>query len=305
MKRIIAVLSALIMCLCLSSCKASDYKKGIELQESKDYVAAASIFEQLADYKDSTERLSSCKEMIDATDLFNNAAAELNNKNSVLEEKVATAESILLSEDKALDESLRPELETAISDVKAAKTDVPEIPLTAEEITNLANDLSAVDYSDVLAALDEKQTSLEISIKKYALVNNPSEAYVINCLKTVPGIMDISAATEENDPNGNLHKAGGYTSAVYFSHENVNQSSVYGNTIIEKGTDCGGQIEVYASEDDANKRNNYLAGFDGTAFASGSHVVIGTVIVRTSDELTASQQKELENNIILALTKVE
>lgn len=34
-----------------------------------------------------------------------------------------------------------------------------------------------------------------------------------------------------------------------------------------------------------------LSGFDGSPFASGSHAVLGTVIVQTSDKLTASQQK--------------
>ena len=38
--------------------------------------------------------------------------------------------------------------------------------------------------------------------------------------------------------------------------------------------------------------NDYLAAFDGGIFASGSHTVVGTVLVRTSNELTASQQKK-------------
>ena len=53
------------------------------------------------------------------------------------------------------------------------------------------------------------------------------------------------------------------------------------------------------------KRNDYLAGFDGGIFASGSHKVIGTVLIRTSDHLTASQQEELETAIVEALTKVD
>ena len=50
------------------------------------------------------------------------------------------------------------------------------------------------------------------------------------------------------------------------------------------------------------KRNNYLAAFDGTVLASGSHKVVGTVVVRTSNLLLASQQKLLESNIIAVLT---
>ena len=133
------------------------------------------------------------------------------------------------------------------------------------------------------------------------MVNAPSEAYIISCLKNVSNVVDVSAVSEENDPNGNLNKAGGYTAQVYFTSDLINQNSVYGSSIIEKGTDCGGSIEVYATVEDAEKRNAYLGGFDGSLFASGSHTVLGTVIVRTSDELTASQQKEMEANIISAL----
>ena len=84
----------------------------------------------------------------------------------------------------------------------------------------------------------------------------------------------------------------------------INQDDITGSTIIEKGTDCGGSIEVYSVAEDAVARNDYLASFDGGIFASGSHIVVGTVLVRTSNELTASQQKEIEANIITALTEI-
>ena len=132
----------------------------------------------------------------------------------------------------------------------------------------------------------------------------PTEAYVIKCLEKVPNVTGISAVTEDNDPNGNLNKAGGYTAQVYFSSDLVNQASVRGNSIIDKGTDCGGSIEIYTSPEDAEKRNTYLASFDGTIFVSGSHSVIGTVVVRISNELKASQQKEMEANIIAALIEI-
>ena len=100
-----------------------------------------------------------------------------------------------------------------------------------------------------------------------------------------------------------LNKTGGYTSTVYFSYDKVNVSFLDG-TIIENGTDGGGSIEVYSTEEDVNKRNDYLASFDGGILSSGSHTVVGTVLVRTSNYLTASQQKELENAIIEKLTEL-
>lgn len=136
------------------------------------------------------------------------------------------------------------------------------------------------------------------STSPYALVENPSEAYIVECLQKISGITGIEAATEDNDPNGQLNKAGGYTAHVYFAHELVDPEELYEDGIIANGTDSGGSIEVYATEEDALERDAYLAGFDGTAFASGSHTVVGTVVVRTSNLLTASQQKALEAEIV-------
>ena len=138
--------------------------------------------------------------------------------------------------------------------------------------------------------------------KKEEMLIAPTEEYVIVCLNKVPGITEVAAVTENNDPNGQLNKAGGYTAQVFFSYALIDQNDVIGNDLIDKGTDAGGSIEVYSTEKDAQKRDDYLANFDGGIFASGSHVVIGTIVVRTSNELTASQQKLLESNIISALT---
>ena len=63
--------------------------------------------------------------------------------------------------------------------------------------------------------------------------------------------------------------------------------------------------EVYTTADEAKKRDEYLASFDGGVLSSGSHKVRGTCIVRTSSTLTATQQKELEAAIVEALTKID
>jgi hypothetical protein len=54
---------------------------------------------------------------------------------------------------------------------------------------------------------------------------------------------------------------------------------------------------VYSTVEDANRRNDYLGEVDGTIFASGSHIVFGTLIIRTSNNLKASQQIELTDQI--------
>lgn len=137
---------------------------------------------------------------------------------------------------------------------------------------------------------------------KEDLVTAPSEEYIIGCLEKVPGIIEIKAVTEDTDPMNNLNKAGWYTANVYFSYQLVNQENVIGDDLIDKGTDAGGSIEVYKTKSEAKKRNEYLATFDGGILSPGSHTVVGTIVIRTSNELTASQQNLLETNIIAALT---
>ncbi len=306
MKRIMvcACLIAL-MCLGLTGCKNSDYKEAVAYQEAGNYASAVTVYQELGDYKDSSSRLAECQTMISAIDKYDTAKSTAEDKNAELDTAVSDAEALIAEGSTALDATLIPTLETAISETKAVKMEIPAMPETADEIAAVTDELDQIDYTDALENLAAMKTNLENSIKQYALVDAPAESYIIECLGKVPNVADISAATEDNDPNGNLNKAGGYTAQVYFSSDLIDQDSVPGSTVIEKGTECGGSIEVCPTAEEAENRNNYLGTFDGTIFASGSHSVIGTVVVRTSDELTASQQKEMESNIISVLTNIE
>lgn len=134
------------------------------------------------------------------------------------------------------------------------------------------------------------------------LAKHPTEEYVMECLEKIPNVTEIEAVTEINDPQGLLNKAGGYTAHVYFALDAIDQSKVYGTSLIDKGTAAGGSIEVYKNKRDANKRNEYLAVWDGNVFSSGSHTVYGTCVIRTSNHLTATNQKTMEENIIYALS---
>lgn len=149
--------------------------------------------------------------------------------------------------------------------------------------------------------------------------------YVIDCLKTVDDITDIEAATEDHDPNHGLNKQGKYIAAIYFrtSSLNIVQDEEWGylylenvngnkevlvldegediNSPVDVGTGGGGQIEVYRTVEDAETRDEYLASFDSSVLASGSHIVVGTMVIRTSDYLTATQQQELTDAIVNAL----
>ena len=66
--------------------------------------------------------------------------------------------------------------------------------------------------------------------------------------------------------------------------------------------DCKNLKDLF---EDAESRNAYLGAFDGRALKVGSHVVYGTIVIRTSDYLTASQQKELTEKILNVLIAVD
>lgn len=251
--------------------------------------------------------MAGCKSesLIQAEENFTEAQTVLEAKNAELDTLIAEAQGVIDQGETALDDTCVPALETAISLAKAARVDTSEMPKKEEEIVQATEDMNSVDYTSVTDGINTSKEALERSIQQYSQVDNPSEAFVIERLTTVEHIKDISAVTEDNDPNGHLGKQGGYTAAVYYSDDRISlDTTIYGNTVIDQGTDGGGCIEVYANVDDATTRDTYLAGFDGGAFASGSHTVIGTVVVRTSDELTASQQQEMEANLISALTNI-
>ena len=311
MKKLLAFICLIILSLSLlSGCKSGEYDKGVKLQEEGKYEEAVSVFEGIEDYedyKDTAERIDDCNAMIAAIKKYDSSKKAADQKNANLDKAISEADALVKKGEKALDDTLFTKLETSISSAKAAKQTIPDMPSTEKEILSTVSKIDSIDYTKVLEELSSSQKALEKSIKQYALVNAPTEAYVIKCLETVEHIDGISAVTEDNDPNGNLNKAGGYTATVYFADDRVPADKVEfkGKTIIEKGTDGGGAIEVYVNEEDVKKRNDYLAGFDGGILASGSHKVIGTVLVRTSDYLTASQQKELEAAIVDALTKVD
>ena len=306
-KKILLGIMMFVMCSSLTACKSLDYKKANKLQSDGKYKQALELYNGISDYKDSKEKGKECQKMIDAINAYQSAKCILKEKNKSLNDAVKKAEELIAKKEKPLDEALVQTLETAISDTKSVKIDVPARAKTAKKIMDLVNTMNMVDYTKVLENLAKCQANLEKSIKQYALVNHPKEQYVIKCLKRIKAINGISAATENNDPNGHLGKPGGYTSQVYFSCKWVNQNDFLSEekTIVDKGTDCGGSIEVYETEEAANKRENYLSGYDGGIFSSGSHKVIGTVLVRTSDKLSASKQKKLEKAVIRELTRVE
>lgn len=247
----------------------------------------------------------------EAVEAYNVVVSDIQEKNDQLDGEIKKLQELVDNEDKPLDETTIDTAKEALKNAGASKIVIGEMPKATKDILSRTKELSTpVDYSDELTSLSTAYTNLENSKKQYKQVVNPSEEFVMQRILTVDDVADARAVTEDQDPNGNLHKAGGYTSTIYFESKTVNQSDIYvsgeyADVLIDKGTDAGGAIEVYENVEDAEKRRDYLATFDGTIFANGTHTVIGTVLVRTSNELTATQQKELEQKVIDALTRLE
>lgn len=230
----------------------------------------------------------------------------INEKNKELDEDIQKVEQLIDSNEKVIDENIITSAKNTTKKAGADKIVVDKRPSKTNDIKEATQKYSTPpDYTENIKALNDIYIEYTRSIKQYKQLTNPSEDFIIQRLKTIDEVSDARAVTEDNDPNGKLNKTGGYTATVYFSSKNINQSNVFGDNLIDKGTNAGGAIEVYANEDDAIKRADYLSAFDGSVFSSGTHRIIGTVLIRTSDELTATKQKALEEKIINAFIKLE
>lgn len=234
-----------------------------------------------------------------AVSKFNVAAEQVNIANDELDNTISSAQAVLNSGEPAYDEAVINAITVAISEAEQEKRIIPALPDKTSDIKTATEKLVLpLDYTSAISNINEKKDALENSIKQMTQITNPSEEFVILRLQNIDNISACQAVTEEHDPNGNLNKQGGYTAAVYFSSPLINQDEVYGNDIIDKGTDCGGCIEVYPTAIDAENRNTYLSSFDGAGILnSGSHTILGTIIIRTSSKLTATQQNELTQAI--------
>lgn len=247
---------------------------------------------------------------------YNDASAALTARTDELDETISSLQDVIDSGEAPLDPELLVSAGASIGTAQGARVEAPAAPalpsstsdieIATSEISTLVSTIEGLgDYRDEIAALEQSRGSLQRSIEQLKQVTNPSEAFVIERIRSLPTVTGVQAVTEDNDPNGNLNKQGGYTATVYISSALVDQSAVFGTDIVDKGTDGGGAVEVYPTTDDAIARDAYLAAFDSGMLRSGSHVVLGTLVIRTSDLLTATQQQELENAIHEALIRVD
>lgn len=186
--------------------------------------------------------------------------------------------------------------EQAEGDTKAIQE--VEIPETVPEVP---------DYSELEKSITEAQKAYEESIQGLKQITAPTDDFVMERLKNIETITEMAPVTEDHDPNGQLNKQGGYIGCIYFEDTQVDRSKLYieNDNVIDIGTDGGGAIEIYTTAEEATSRSDYLGTFDSTGIASGSHYVYGTIVIRTSNYLTGTQQKELTQKILDESIKVK
>ena len=244
-----------------------------------------------------------------AVKAFEVAAAQVQEKNSALQAEIDAAQQSLDKGHKPLDVATQDALTVAVADAGLALRVIPEMPSSTSDIEAATEALNEpLDYSATSKILADASQAFDKSVRQLGQVTAPSQDFVVSRLGKVPGVSDMEPVTEANDPNRRLNKTGGYTAAVYFHFGGVDGIEEVNSALpsIEIGTDGGGCIEVYRTVEDANKRNDYLASFDGQGVLdTGSHKVLGTVIIRTSHFLTASQQNALTDEIEAILTELD
>lgn len=277
------------------------YQEAAALQGAEEYKEAAELFEEISGYEDAAARGELCRAWAEALEAYNAAYAELSKNNASLEGAIGTGETAANASLPVMDGTLYDALAEAISTAKNALVPLAERGETPEATMAAAETMRGADYNGMDQAILDVCAQIENSNQLYALVDAPSDERVIACLNQVEGVVQCVAVTEATDRNNSLNKAGSYIGRIIFAYEAVTRSAIDDSALLNKGTDAGGSIEVFRNQADAEKRDSYLAVFDGTILDSGSHVVVGTVVVRTSSKLTASQQQELQAAITQAL----
>ena len=252
-------------------------------------------------------------EMKSAKNAYKTEVERIETEEKELDDLISECQDYLATNPRVLFEDTITELKSSIKNAKESKQEIPEMPKEELDINEITEStLKKIEYKTLIDDVTEKEKNVKNSVKQFKQLSNPTSDFVLDRLKDVSLITGLSAITEETDPYGDLNKEKSYSGMIYFTSSLVNQDDVYisptdsyGDIIVDKGTDGGGCIEIFTTVEDAERRNECLGSFDGTIFSSGKHVVLGTLVVRTSDLLPLSKQTELETAVINALIELK
>lgn len=315
-KKAVMLLGLALAASVATGCSAEELYAEVSAEVEAYNAAVATYNEQVARYNEAVESVKEENKLV-VTELGNaqtviNGNGEPYDGATLLDLKnaIAELESTKVDDPASLEEESTVEVDAEMSrdELDQVKEDVMERSAQLEEKT-VPDPPSAPDYANAIEGLRDALQLYQMSVQSLNQITAPADEFVIERLQGVDTITKIEAVTEDHDPNGQLNKQGGYIGCIYFRDNQIEPDSLYledgEEDVIEIGTEGGGSIEIFQTPEEAEARNQYLAGFDGAGFLSpGSHQVEGTLVVRTSDNLTATQQKELTEKIVAALIDV-
>lgn len=135
----------------------------------------------------------------------------------------------------------------------------------------------------LLAACSSGPAALELT----------AEQIVIQLAQRVPAATPGVVFTAETDPNNLLGRPSGYTSKASFTDSRIPEDETLG--LDEGAVERGGSVEVFDSQESAEKRKRYIDGIAADLpFAAEYSYVNGPVLLRVSRVLTPEQAAEYE-----------
>ncbi len=152
------------------------------------------------------------------------------------------------------------------------------------------------DSADNSPSVNESFTDNTNNASKSKLIGNELVQSILDKVKSeVPTVEKTRIYTEDTDSNNMLGKNGQYQYAGAFYDTRTNQDGMDYSTSNDYGTDAGGTVEVFATEEDAQSRSTYLSSFQkNSGFLNpGEHRIIGNVLLRVSPKYKATEQKEM------------
>ncbi len=163
---------------------------------------------------------------------------------------------------------------------------------TAEESVSSATDATA-------AAAEESATSATDATAAAAEESATSATDATAVAAEEPASSAIGATAAQESATS---ATGATAAAAEIAAEKPDEGPI---DVVMIGTAGGGAVEVFASKEDAEKRMEYLAFFDGSVMENGSYEREGTCVIRASKYLSEDEQKELTREIREALLAVE
>ena len=309
------LIATVLLVFCLTGCNEEEKKKANEAAESynsqvEEYNKGIRLYNDAVDKI--VEANNSFNAVIDAAQASIDKGEKPYDENTEtkLKNGIVAANKKVVAVPKKLDEKGSATVDEAWDKGKLEEF----ISDTNEDTSALASETVPTppeipNYETEINELNGLKKAYEDSIQGLKQITAPTDEFVTKRLQRIDTILSMAAVTEDHDPNGKLNKQGGYIACIYFRDSRVDKKDITnteaGDDVIEIGTEGGGAVEVFKTEEEAVARDNYLAMTQSISGTARSHYVRGTCVIRTSEHLKGSEQMSLTDAITNALIAVD